>query len=136
MEIRKCIYCQNDFNYPQNGKGRMCKECYNERGRLIYRRKYLEQKIVTRKDTCDEDINEVTDNDIIHFVNRVESDKLWVTIYDINTIITLYTSIAERLYDYDKKKPGEQIQLMWKDLVKYRDSINKKSSSNKNDILN
>lgn len=117
MEIRNCNYCQNDFDYPKDGNGRMCKECYKERERLFYRRKYSEQ----RKETGDADIDVVTDNDIIHFVNRVEGDKLWVTMYDINTIITLYTSIADRIYEYDKKKPGEQIQLMWKDLVKYRD---------------
>ena len=63
-------------------------------------------------------------NQVLTFVDRVESDRLWVAINDFNTIITLYyrADCNGRRY-IDDLKPGQQIKRMYKELVEIRNCI-------------
>lgn len=81
-------------------KSHYCRSCQKARNRLVRNR------IRTTKD------------EIREFCLSVINNKMMITIYDINNIITYYQFVSSNTVEYDMYDPGKQIQLMFKKISK------------------
>lgn len=104
---KKCSRCRLDKYENRNPYCRPCSREYHS-----LNKKYKQVKIDINKDGLE------------YFINKIKKQALWIDFDDINNILFFYELITDNIHEYsvidgEEVPGGEQIKLMWDDILLY-----------------
>lgn len=113
-----CVKCGGEKEKPNSNT--RCKVCI--RKQVLVAREESAYHIMSRPDNLNELVK--------YLIKKVTLNNMDVEVRDINDIITYYTYITQKSFEYDNMGSGAQVRSMFLDLCAYERGLHKKNNTN------